>query len=557
MRGDTSDNIPGIAGVGDKTATKLLQDYTTVEGIYEHIDDLEGKIREKLDQARDQVRLNKGLVTIDRKVPVTLDLQAAEFGEYDREKLIQFMRELGFQSLLARIPDSTGEGETQPTPAAAPQVEGKYTPVLTESDLDALVKRIKKAKAFVVDVETTSIDPLHANLVGIAIGVGGGEAYYIPVTHDVPQIAPAAKKVKAVKEQKQPSLFDSGANAQTISIQKDDAPPEHSFAKLPLEVVRAKLGGLFADPKIGKYAHNASYDWGVLKRAGFEFNGLKFDTMIAAHLLEQNSQAIGLKNLAFTHFGAQMTEIEALIGKGKNQISMEQVSVDKLTQYASADADYTYRLYEIYKPLLTERNMDSLFNEIEIPLVGVVVDLERVGVLLDLELLKELSTEITERLGALEAQVYDMVGAPFNLNSPVQLSDALFEKLGLSSQGLDRTGTGKISTAAGVLESLRRQAPCDSAHSRASRIVKIKRHICGCAAGFGQSRRWAPTHEFQSSGSRDRADVIFQSKFTEYPCAHRVGTTGAARVYCRQGKCAIVGRLFPGRTANSRPCFAG
>lgn len=459
LRGDTSDNIPGIPGVGDKTATKLLQDFESVEGIYQHIDKIEGKIRDKLEQSRDQVRLNKALVTIDRSVPVKLELNAAQFGEYDRERLIQFMRELGFQSLLSRIPDSTVEGEPQMAQAAEPQIEHKYAAVLTEAELDVLAKRIKKAKAFVVDVETTSVDPLRANLVGIAIGLGGGEAFYIPVAHDAPIVPEAAKKARTAKEQKQPSLFDSETSAQTISIQKQDAPPEHFFARLPLALVREKLGSVFADPEIQKYAHNASYDWGVLRRAGFKFNGLTFDTMIAAHLLEQNSQAIGLKNLAFTHFGVQMTEIEALIGKGRNQISMDRVSIEKLTQYAGADADYTSRLYEIYKPLLTERNLDSLFYNVEMPLVGVIVDLERAGVLLDLELLKELSNEITHRLGELEGQVYEMVGSPFNLNSPVQLSDALFEKLGLSSQGLDRTSTGKISTAAGVLESMRDKHP--------------------------------------------------------------------------------------------------
>lgn len=458
LRGDTSDNIPGIAGVGDKTATKLIQDYTGVEGIYEHLDAVEGKLREKLDAARAQVKLNKALVTIDRAVPVELDLESARFGEYDREKLILLMRELGFQSLLSRIPGSTGEadGETQAveTAAATPQIETNYSAVISETDLDQLIKRIQKNKAFVVDVESDSLDPLRANLVGIAVGVGGGEAYYIPVTHDTPKVAPVAKKVKALKEQKQPSLFDSTAPTQTIA--SDDAPPTE---RLALETVRAKLGPLFADAKIEKYAHNASYDWGVLNRAGFELNGLVFDTMIAAHLLEQNSQAVGLKNLAFTYFGAQMTKIEDLIGKGKNQITMEQVPIDKIVPYASADADYTYRLYEIYKPLLEERGLDKLFYEIEMPLVRVIVDLERAGVMLDLDLLQELATQINARMSELENQVYEMVGTPFNLNSPVQLSEALFEKLSLSSQGMERTSTGKISTAAGALETLRDQHP--------------------------------------------------------------------------------------------------
>jgi len=461
LRGDPSDNIPGIAGVGDKTATKLLQEYHSIEGIYQHIDEIEGKLREKIQAARTQVELNQALVTINRDVPIALDVNAARFGEYDRAQVVELLRELGFQSLLARLPGNLtppsslpqGEGEN-----LASEVTTKYATVLSDTDLDALVKRIRENKAFVVDVETTDVDPQRANLVGIAIGVGGGEAYYIPVAHDAPNAkAPkAAKTVKGrtAKESKQPSLFD--AAAQTIAVASDDA---HPFARLPIALVRERLNPVFADAKIAKYAHNASYDWGVLRRAGFEINQFAFDTMIAAHLVEQNQQAIGLKHLAFQHFGVQMTEIEALIGKGKNQMTMEQVSLEKLTQYACADADYTYRLYEHYAPILQERGLDKLFYEIEMPLVAVIVDLEAAGVLLDLKALQELSNEITARMSELEAQVYALVGASFNLNSPVQLSEALFEKLGLSSQGLGRTSTGKISTAAGALESLREQHP--------------------------------------------------------------------------------------------------
>ncbi|MCC7163601.1 MAG: DNA polymerase I [Anaerolineae bacterium] len=457
LRGDTSDNIPGIAGVGDKTATKLLQDYSNIEGVYQHLGEIKGAIGEKLAAAHEQVARNKDLVTIDRHAPVKLDLDAARFGAYDRESLIQLLRELGFQSLVSRIPDSTGEaGSSADAEPETPQVKGDYQAVVSETDLDALVNLIKKTGRFVVDVETTSLDPLLASLVGIAIGVGGGKAYYIPVTNNAPKPAPPPKKGRTAKEQKQPSLFGTGATTPTIAITTDNADP---LDTLPLALVRTKLAGVFADPKIEKIAHNASYDWGVLRNSGFEVSGIDFDTMIAAHLVEQNSQAVGLKNLAFQYFGAQMTEIESLIGKGKNQLTMDQVSIDKLTQYVCADADYTFRLYEIYTPLLKEQGVERLFREIEMPLVRVVVDLERAGVLLDLHVLGELAQVINARLTAIETDIYEMVGARFNLNSPVQLSAALFDTLGLDSQGMERTSTGKISTAAGALESLRGQHP--------------------------------------------------------------------------------------------------
>lgn len=457
LRGDTSDNIPGIAGIGDKTATRLIQDYGSVEGVFKHLKDIDAKTQAKLAEAKQQVELNKQLVTIDRAAPVKLDLDAARLGEYDRERVLALVRELGFQSLLARLPGASSADSADAEPDRPSDVQTDYRTVISEGDLKALVKKIGKHKAFVVDVETTDLDPQRALLVGIAIGIGEGEAYYIPVKHTAPAEANALKpqaKARAAKESKQPNLFEASAAA--VEVAGDDA---HPFARLPLEVVRPLLNPVFADPKIAKYAHNASYDWGVLRRAGFDIDTFTFDTMIAAHLCEPSTQKIGLKDLAFARFGAQMTEIEALIGKGKNQISMDAVSLDKLTRYASADADYTYRLFEYYKPILAERGLEPLFYKVEMPLVAVIVDLEAAGVLLDLSVLAALSQEITARLQEIEQEVYAMVGAPFNLNSPVQLSQALFETLGLSSQGLERTSTGKVSTAAGVLEGMRDQHP--------------------------------------------------------------------------------------------------
>lgn len=460
LRGDTSDNIPGIAGVGDKTATKLLQDFGTIEGIYEHPKEIEPKLWEKLNAAEQQVRLSKTLVTIDQDAPATLDLEAARWGGYDKDRVIELFRKLGFQSLVSRLPDSSRPSTSLSIAPETPAVHESYNAVLSEAELDALVKRTQEAGAFVIDVETTDLDPLRADLVGIAIGLGNGEAYYIPVARatTVPPPVPAPKPTaRKAREKPQRSLFE--ASTETIAVAKEENIPDeqHPFARLPLEIIREKLKGVLADDKVDKYAHNARYDWVVLERAGFLFRGLAFDTLIAAHLLEPSGQKLGLKELAFARFGVQMTEIEALIGKGKNQLSMSDISLDKVTQYACADADFTYRLYDLYHGQLRERGLDKLFYEIEMPLVPVIVDLERAGVLLDLDLLKKLSEEITARMTALEERIFDLCGTHFNLGSPVQLSDALFGKLGLSSHGLERTRTGQISTAAGALESLRDQ----------------------------------------------------------------------------------------------------
>jgi DNA polymerase-1 len=295
-------------------------------------------------------------------------------------------------------------------------------------------------KAFVVDVETTDVDAMRAELVGLAMGVGGGEAYYVPVEQD---------GRRKTEDGRQGQLaFDTSSPSSVVRS-----------PSLTRDRVLSKLKPVFDDASIVKYAHNAKYDMTVLAEAGIEVRGFAFDSMVAAHLLEPSSQSIGLKSLAFTKFGVEMTEIEALIGKGKNQISMAQVDVAQVSRYACADADYTYRLVELYKPQLAERGLDKLFDEVEMPLVPVLMEMERAGVLLDLDFLSQMSSELAVRLQDLEKQIQSYIGAPVNIASPQQLGDALFKKLGLPAAGLPKTKTGQISTAADVLESLRNAHP--------------------------------------------------------------------------------------------------
>lgn len=453
LRGDPSDNIPGIAGIGDKTATRLLQQYGTVEGILDHLADLDAKTRARLGEAEKQLRLNKELVTIDIKAPVQLEIEKARFGEFDRERVLALFRNLGFQSLLSRLPESTHEGEA-PLPPSAETWPQNYNTVITEADLESLLGKLGKSKGFVVDVETTSLDELNAELVGIAIGLGGGESYYVPVGH---QTGPAPMVATAVKKANdgQSSLFDKGH--ETIPVSRAPAPAP--VQQLPRELVLERLAPLFANERVEKYAHNSKYDLIVLQQAGLLTKGLAFDTLIAAHLLEPGRQKLGLKELVFNKFGIQMTEIEGLIGKGKNQVSMAEVSIAQVSPYACSDADYTYRLLELYRAQLKEQGPEKLFYDLEMPLVPVIVELQMAGVLLDVEALARLAVQINGRLAALEAEIYTLVGEKFNLGSPQQLSDALFVKLAIPSARLERTRTGQISTAAGVLEDLRELHP--------------------------------------------------------------------------------------------------
>ncbi len=440
LKGDASDNIPGVAGIGDKTATKLLQQYGNVENLYAHIDEVEARARERLRSAKEQVLKSKELVKIVTDAPATLDLRASRVTDFNREQVLALFRELGFRSLVDRLPEIglTAETKEERRADGAEQRPHDYHTIETRAELERLVVKLRSGHALVVDVETTDTDAMQAQLVGIAIGVGKGEAYYIPI-----RVQGASRPVEDGQ----------------LAFSTAPSPAAIHDKSLPRETVLAALRSVFEDDKIPKYAHNAKYDATVLAEAGVELRGITFDSMIAAHLIEPTGQSIGLKSLVWTKFGVEMTEIEALIGKGKNQISMADVEIARVSQYACADADNTDRLIEAYKSQLAERGVEKLFHEVEMPLVPVLVEMERTGVLLDRGVLQEMSTSLAERLRELEKQIQEIVGAPLNIQSPVQLADALFNKLGIPTAGLPKTKTGQISTAAEVLDSLRGAHP--------------------------------------------------------------------------------------------------
>lgn len=453
LKGDPSDNIPGIPGVGDKTATKLLQTFGSVENIYAHLDEIDAKLRDKLRAAKDQVMLGKKLVTIVTNAPVKLDLDASRVAQYDRERVVAFFREMGFRSLIDRLPGGKPEQDelfsaVSTESSVAPSRENYHT-VDNDAALDQLIAKLKSGHPFVVDVEATDTDAMRAQLVGLAIGVGNGEAYYIPTAgaDGKPALSEAKGRKTEARVQAQLPL--------DINSSSSVSPPSSVLR----ERVLAELKPIFEDSSIPKYAHNVKYDATVLAEAGVEMRGIAFDSMIAASLLEPSGQSIGLKSLVFTKFGVEMTEIEELIGKGKKQISMAQVDVAQAAPYACADADYTYRLVEHYKPLLAEGGLDKLFEEVEMPLVPVLMEMERTGVLLDLDFLRQMADGLAQRLQELEKQIQAHLGVAINIASPQQLGDALFKKLELPATKLPKTRTGQVSTAAEVLESLRDEHP--------------------------------------------------------------------------------------------------
>jgi len=409
LAGDPSDNIPGVAGIGAKTAVKLIQQFGSIEAIYQHIDEVTPpRLQALLKENEAIARQSKELATIVTDMPVELKPGDCRLSRYDRNKVTGLFRELEFSSLLPKLPQTeTGEAATE-VEAKPPQ--GDYKIVNDTKDLDRLVKRLSQAKSFAFDTETTSLNPMAARLVGLSFAPAPGEAYYVPVGH-------------------------MGLDP---------------IGQLPLEEVIARLKPLLEDKKLAKLAHNGKYDMTVLAEHGITVQNLSFDSMIAAYLLGEKS--MGLKNLAFARLAVEMTPIAELIGAGAKAVPMSQVEIARAADYASADADMTLRLAEIFEPELKEQGLWQLFAGVEMPLTPVLLGMERAGIALDTDLLKQMSRRLGEQLSKLEKDIYENVGHQFNINSPQQLSKVLFDELKLPTA---RKTKGGYSTGAAILEELR------------------------------------------------------------------------------------------------------
>jgi DNA polymerase-1 len=427
LTGDSSDNIPGVRGVGEKTATALLQKYGTLEAIYEHVDEIEStRFRSALIKGRDDAFLSQKLARIVTDVPVPFDLEACRTVDYERSRVADLLRELQFSSLTQRfLADSRATAGQQLSlfgaPQESPTVQVPSGPtrsqtVTSREELAALLERLAAAELVCFDTEATSTDEMTAELVGIALSTAAGEGDYIPVGHLL---------------------------------------PEDASRQLPLAFVLSELGPVMSDAGIPKVAHNAKYDLTLLRRYGLEVAPIAFDTMIAAWLLDPASRGLGLKNQAWARLGIEMTQIEELIGRGAQQITMAQVPVAQAAPYAAADVDVPLRLLKLQEVELKEKKLWPLFIDVEMPLVPVISQMEEVGVALDAGYLKEMSVDLAARLEMLESEIHQLAGHPFNINSTQQLSSVLFEELELNTQGLRKTRSGYYSTAAGVLESLK------------------------------------------------------------------------------------------------------
>ena len=433
LKGDTSDNIPGVPGIGDKTAIKLLSDFGTLEGIYENLDKVTPpRAREALGGNREQAFQGKVLTTIVRDVPLDLELEDCRFWTYDRKNVVDLFRELEFSRMVSRIPDPSETAEptveaTQASPVPSNvSVTLDYQTVDTQEKLDRLVEDLSNVENFAFDTETTGKDPMSADLVGLSFSTTPGRAWYVPVGHS-------------------------------------------EGAQIPIEQVLAKLKPLFESDKMGKTAHNANYDVTMVSNYRITPKNLDFDTMIAAHILGR--KALGLKNLALEVLDVEMTQISQLIGSGRSQITMAQVPAGVASEYACADADMTGRLRNIFEPDLHKEGLWDLFCDVELPLIPVLVAMERRGICADAGVLHEMSRDLDTHMRQVETDTYNSVGHVININSPQQLSDLLFNELKLPKSKRTKTG---YSTDANSLEALKGVHPVIDGILEYRQLSKLK-----------------------------------------------------------------------------------
>lgn len=435
LMGDASDNIPGVKGIGEKTAQKLLADFGSLDGIYENLTLIKGAVQSKLADGREMAYLSQRLATIRRDVPIMLTLRDCVSHDYSPDGVLAIFDKLNFRTLRNRLlrmhtpqqnqtlfghddfSDEVNPNEDFRAPSHA--YETFETVIVRDAaGLAALVERLNTARLIAFDTETTSLNSMAADLVGISLAVDSETGYYIPLTH---------------------------ANARQLDTQT------------VLDALRPSL----TNPQIPKIAHNADFDYVMLLRYGIDVTPITFDTMIAEWVLDSQSKNLNLKNLVYSRLKGEdgralfMPQIDTLIGSGKTQVTFDHVPIDQAAPYAAADAVMAARLMPQQQAELERDNLMSVYQTLELPLIPVIASIERAGVVLDTAWLAEMSRMLADKLAQLEQEVYqvsDGIGT-FNLNSPKQLSDVLFSKLKLPTKGVKKTTQG-YSTDAATLDAL-------------------------------------------------------------------------------------------------------
>ena len=410
LMGDASDNVPGIQGIGEKTARTLMEKYGTLEELYEHTGELKGKQKERIESGRDMAFLSRDLVTIKTDVDLEFDLDACCRRDFDKEALVSLFTELEFQSLAEEfLPDAFTE--------EAPE----YGLIITEESLVRVIDEMRAASAFAVDTETTSTEPMRAELVGMSLSCAANTGYYIPVGH-APEL---------------------------MTQCREDAPAGETI--LTRERALELLRPLLEDPAVGKAGHNLKYDLIIFAQAGVKLAGIVFDSMIASYLTDPSRMRHNLAEVSLHYLKRRVIPIADLIGTGAKQITFDAVPVKLACTYAAEDADISWRLREQIEPVLEERGLVKLFKDVELPLLAVLASMEQAGIAIDTQLFEQLQREVAQQLQTLEREIIELAGEDFQINSPKQLQGILFGKLGLKPQRRTKTG---FSTDMEVLEAL-------------------------------------------------------------------------------------------------------
>lgn len=419
LMGDASDNIPGVPGIGEKTAQILIKQYGTIEDVLIHAPEItRPKLRQSLQEHAHLARLSRELARLHTDVPITVDYPALVLKEPDNAALQTLLRELEFTSLLRHVTREPGQAVS-------------YETVLMENDLGKLIAALSSAPEFSFDTETTSLDPLRADLVGISFSREPGAAWYLPLGH-----------------------------------RYNGAPKQ-----LDRERALALLKPVLEDPSIRKVGQNMKYDILVLGQHGINVKNAAFDTMIASYLLNPSKQSHGLDAIALEYLNYKTTTYAEVTGSGKKQIGFDEVDISAATRYSGEDADIALRLKQLLEPKLRELGMEKLFREIEMPLMQVLAEMERAGVKVDASLLGSMSKRLEQDLLQITERIYTLAGTKFNINSPKQIGEVLFDKLGLKP--LKRTKTG-YSTDVDVLQELARSHPLPAEVLSYRSLAKLK-----------------------------------------------------------------------------------
>lgn len=405
LMGDSSDNIPGVAGVGKVSAKKLILEYGSLEASLDNAEKISNKrVREGLLNNRENAVLSKELVTIDINVELDCNIDELKRSEFDIDALSELFQQFEFSGLMKQLPNF--QMDTIPLPVESVK---DYITILNNDDLKLFINSIDSSKPLSLDLETTSIDPMLAKIVGFSFSVGKDKGFYIPIKY------------------------------------KDKS--ENNFGDDDLQIVLALLKPILENEKIVKIGQNIKYDALILKRFGIGVSGIGFDTMLAAHLVSPEARSYKIDKLSLEYLNYRMVPIEELIGTGRNQITMDEVELEKVTFYAVEDADVALQLFEILKEKLNENGLSDYYEQIEIPLIKVLLDMEKDGAFVDEKLLKSMSEELGKKLDTLIIDIYREAGMEFNINSTQQLANILFDIKGLRK-------IKKRSTAEEVLKQL-------------------------------------------------------------------------------------------------------